>query len=212
MEWLERFSPMKIHWARKWLTIPYGSTFITLQGLLPDSLDCAVIELSQITSNVNVDKNASIPEEIQTVLQQFHVVFDSPTDLPPRRFCDHTIPLIPRAHPVQSKPYRYAPALKDEIERLVQEMLQAGIIQPSDSAFSSPVLLVKKKDGSWRFCINYRRLNALTLKGKFPLPIIDELMELCGASWFSKLDLRVGYHQIHLAPREGYKTTFQTHS
>jgi hypothetical protein len=114
---------------------------------------------------------------------------------------------------VSSRPYRYAPTLKDEMEKQVKEMLQAGIIQPSTNPFSSPVLLVKKKDGSWRFCIDYRGLNAMTLRGKFLLPINDELMdELTGSSWFSKLDLRVGYHHICLAPGEEYKTAFQTHS
>jgi hypothetical protein len=72
--------------------------------------------------------------------------------------------------------------------------------------------LVKKKDGTWRFYIDYMGLNPVTKKGKFPLPLIDELMdELAGASWFSKLDLRAGYHQICMAPREEYKIVFQTH-
>jgi hypothetical protein len=150
---------------------------------------------------------------VQSLLQQFKQVFAAPSELPLSRACDHKIPLIPGASPVHSRPYRYAPVLKDEIEKQVLEMLRTRLIQPSTSSFSSPILLVKKKDGSWRFCIDYRALNAITVKSKFPLPIIDELMdELSGASRFSKLDLREGYHQICLAPGEEYKTVFQTHS
>lgn len=78
-------------------------------------------------------------------------------------------------------------------------MLAQGLIQPSSSSFSSPVLLVKKKDGTYRFCVNFRQLNALTAKSKFPVPVFDELMdELYQASWFSNLDLHTGFHQILL--------------
>jgi hypothetical protein len=91
--------------------------------------------------------------------------------------------------------------------------LQQGVIRPNSSSFSSPVLLVRKKDGSYRFCVDYRYLNALTLKSKFPIPIFDQLIvELAGASWFSTLDLIVGYHQVRLQPREEFKTSFQTHT
>jgi hypothetical protein len=120
--------------------------------------------------------------------------------------------LVPGATLVNIRPYRYPPSLKDEIDKHIMEMLQRGIIRPSSSEFSSPVLLVMKKDGSFRFCVDYRYLNALTVKWKFHIPVFDQLMdELAGASWFSTLDLLSGYHQVRLKPEEEFKTTFQTH-
>jgi len=106
---------------------------------------------------------SELSADLQHLLQQFAHLFAAPTSLPPHRACNHVIPLLPSANPVTIKPYRYSPKLKDELEKQVIEMLQQGIIQPSASMFSSPVLLVPKKDGGYRMCVDYRQLNAITM-------------------------------------------------
>jgi tRNA A37 N6-isopentenylltransferase MiaA len=115
-----------------------------------------------------------MPKELVQLLSEFEMVFAPISTLPPERSCEHNIPLVTGAKPVQITAYRYPPALKDEIEKQVVEMLAQGLIQPSISEFSSLVLLVRKKDRSWRFCVDYRYLNTRTLKSKFTVPVFDQ--------------------------------------
>jgi len=169
MDWLEAQSPMQVHWAHKWMLIPYEDSTALLQGYIPDSPEAVVLQLCFVEEPTSGPSTISTqPEGIAAILHEFSWVFEPVTELPPQRVCDHEIPLVQGAKPVHIRSYRYPPALKDEIERQVAEMLAKGIIQPSVSEFASPVLLVKKKDGTWRFCVDYRYLNASQNQISYP--------------------------------------------
>ena len=155
---------------------------------------------------------SSISPNIHKVLDNHSKVFETPKGILHIRDHGHDIHLIPGSVPPNIRPYRYPYAQKSEIERMVAEMLEAGIIQPSQSSFSALVVLLHNKDKSWCMCPDYRELNKLTIKDKFLIPVIDELLdELLGAIYFTKLDLRSGYHQIRMKNEDISKTTFRTH-
>ena len=146
------------------------------------------------------------------LLAEYEELFVKPNSLPPKRTLDHSINLKPNSEPINVSSYRYPPHQKTEIERMVKKMLQQSLIRPSQSPYASPVPLVKKKDGSWRVCVDYRQLNALTIKDKFPIPIIKDLLdELKNATIFSKLNLRLGYHQIRMNFDDIHKIAFRIH-
>jgi hypothetical protein len=150
--------------------------------------------------------------EIQKLLDQYSQIFSKPVELPPRRDCDHSIPLSPDAKVVNQRPYRISHHQKNALEEIIKDLLQKGVIRDSASPYSSPVVLVKKRDNTWRKCTDYRKLNMQTIKNKYPIPIIEDLLdELHGAALFSKIDLRSGYHQVRMKEEDISKTAFTTH-
>jgi hypothetical protein len=159
------------------MKIPYGQNYVVLQGLVPASDQPSLIQLCHIAASSDTQEQSPLLPEVQQLIDEFADIFQEPTELPLCRPCDHKIPLVPGAPPVAIRQYRYKAALKDEIEKQVSEMLQSGLVQPCSSSFSSPVLLVRKKDETWRFCMDYRMLNSLTVKSKFPIPVVDELLD-----------------------------------
>lgn len=232
MQWLEQHSPMEVEWAHKWLSFNHQGKKIKIQGLNPNLSQCLSISWDQFhslqkkddiwcvvhlnTVEEDLEPNTELPVQMQDLLHQYEELFAEPSSLPPSRVYGHTIPLLAGTQPFRLRPYRYTgcsiAAQKDEIEKQVAQLLGNGLIQESTSPFASPILLVKKKTGEWRLCVDFRKLNSYTIKNKFPLPIIEELFEeLQGAKWFTTLDLRSGFHQILVALEDQYKTAFQTH-
>eukprot|EP00253_Pinus_taeda_P022853 PITA_22853 len=156
------------------------------------------------------DKSASLNNI--PIIQEFTDVFpEEIPGLPPRRNIDFTIKLVPGAAPVSQAPYRMSVLELTELKMQLQELLDKDYIRPSVSPWGAPILFVKKKDGTLRMCINYRQLNKLTIKNKYPLPWIDELFDqVKGATVFSKIDLRSDYHQIQIKDEDIAKAAFRT--
>ncbi|CAA7041521.1 unnamed protein product [Microthlaspi erraticum] len=221
MDWLGKHKAhLDCHRGRVWFETEKGK--LKYQGVRPTagSLIISAVQadrmiekgceayLAAITTT-EVGKDASLSEI--PVVSEFEDVFQALSGLPPDRSDPFTIELEPGTAPVSKASYRMAPAEMAELKKQLNDLMEKGFVRPSSSPWGAPVLFVKKKDGSFRLCIDYRGLNRVTVKNKYPLPRIDELLDqLRGATWFSKIDLASGYHQIPIAESDVRKTAFRT--
>jgi hypothetical protein len=157
-----------------------------------------------------IDSSEADPLEIIKVVSEFPDVF--PKDLPgmpPKRKVEFVIELLPGTAPIFKRAYKVSGPELVELKKQIDELSEKGYIRPSTSPWAAPVLFMEKKDGTRRMCIDYQALNEVTIKNKYPLPRIEDMFDqLRGASMFSKIDLRSGYHQLRIRPSDIPKTTF----
>ncbi|XP_011097623.1 uncharacterized protein LOC105176501 [Sesamum indicum] len=207
-DWLSAHNHVELDFHLLQVTITQAGKKITLKALTEEAnlKTLSVYSLNRLlrkgncgekgelyTTKKSTSHNEKDPRLLE-LLHQFKDVLQEPSTLPPERAIEHNIELFTEAIPKKQHPYRYAYGQKTEIENMVKEMLKSGIIRASQSSFASPVLLVKKKDGGWRMCVDYRYLNKLIIKHNFTRPVIDELLdELHGARYFSKNKPEVDY-------------------
>ncbi|GJU80923.1 retrotransposon gag domain, retroviral aspartyl protease [Tanacetum coccineum] len=196
IQWLATLNTVQANWKELFMIFSIDGKRYKLQGISSGP------QISSSFQHLAIDPQIPpcIPAPLQPIVTQYKAVFEEPKDLPPVRSQDHSIPLLPNSTPPSIRPYRYPHSQKTEIEKQVEQLMAAGFIQPSTSPFSSPVLLVKKKDNTWRMCVDYRALNKITIADKYPIPNIDELLdELYGATVFSKLNFSsMEQHKSHL--------------
>lgn len=163
--------------------------------------------------SANDQQEIKVDPTTKDLLNQYKDVFPDqlPNELPPQRDIDHKIELEPNSVPPCRNSFRMSESELAELRAQLKELTEQGFIQPSKSSYAAPVLFVKKKDGSIRMCVDYRALNKITIKNKYPLPRTDELFDrLQGAKYFSKIDLRSGYHQVRIHTDDIHKTAFST--
>ncbi|WVZ80755.1 hypothetical protein U9M48_028208 [Paspalum notatum var. saurae] len=176
-------------------------------------LPCYALVCSSMLVSLDAAPPLDIPPAVSHLLQEYADVFpkDLPPGLPPLRGIGHQIDLFPGAQLPNCAPYRTNPDETKEIQRQVQALLDKGYIRESLSPCSVPILLVPKKDGSWRMCVDYRAINNITIRYRYPIPRLDDMLdELSGPIIFTKIDLRSGYHQIRMKLGDEWKTAFKT--
>ncbi|MCO5568113.1 hypothetical protein L7F22_021809 [Adiantum nelumboides] len=164
------------------------------------------------SNDVSPNGSLKVDNDLHSFLNEHAEFFinDIPSELPPKRGDDdHRIDLIPGSSPPNKPPYQVSQAQQEEIMSQVNELVQKGMVRPSSSPFCSPILLVYKKDGTYRMCVDYCALNNLTVKNQFPIPRIEDLFDkLQGSTYFSRIDLESGYHEVQIVPEDIHKTAF----
>jgi len=231
LPWLRKINP-SINWRTGTVSFQFGNRNIVLPrcnnsftndvkllsalqfsraSRKTDSLYLALV--TECISPEEMESMNSRDPELSNILKEFDDVFpnDLPKGLPPHREIDHKIDLTPGSEPPSRSPYRISFEESKELRSQLKNLVDHEFIQPSKSPYGAPVLFAKKSDGSLRLCVDYRALNKLTIKNRYPLPRIDDLLDqLHGAKVFSKIDLRSGYHQVRVADEDVHKTAFRT--
>ncbi|GJS14192.1 putative reverse transcriptase domain-containing protein [Tanacetum coccineum] len=205
IDWLAKYQAI-IVCAEKIVRIPWGNETLIIHG---DGSNPGNVTRLNIISCTKTQKymEKGFPIFLAHVTAKER---DLP-GLPPTRQVEFQIDLVSGAAPVARAPYRLAPSEMKELSEQLKELSDKGFIRPSSSPWGAPVLFVKKKDGSFRMCIDYRELNKLTVKNRYPLPRIDDLFDqLQGSSVYSKIDLRSGYHQLRVRKEDIPKNAFRT--
>ncbi|CAI7769800.1 unnamed protein product [Closterium sp. NIES-53] len=231
-DWLRRYNP-RIDWTTGSCTVRSSGNWVELPRW--QSPESSTVHVNAITMKRAVAAGAdvyavgiriveeadkpsdfqkllvAVPSELQELLKRFPGIFpdDLPEGLPPQRAHNHRIELEPGAQPTVQRQFRLTQPELVELRMQLDYLLEKKIIQPSSSPFAAPILFTPKKDGGFRMCIDYRALNRVTVKSRYPIPRADELIDHLRTAW-SKIDLRGGYHQIRVVPSDYAQTAFRT--